>query len=88
MKLIACSQQIAIAVRSVFLFSLFIMMHTKVLAQTNSVKGKVTDTKGTPLNGATVKIKGTDKATTTNEQGFFSLIGMLWAYFLTVSYKF
>ena len=72
MKRIVCSQQIAIVVRSFFLLSLFIMLHFKIFAQTNSVKGKVTDAKGNPLAGATVKIKGTGTATSTNEQGIFS----------------
>lgn len=35
------------------------------------VTGKITDPNGAPLSGVTVSIKGTLKATTTNEQGVF-----------------
>lgn len=37
------------------------------------IRGKVTDGKNEPLIGATVKIKGTNKGTATNEQGDFYL---------------
>jgi hypothetical protein len=35
--------------------------------------GKVIDSTGSPLIGASVKIKGTNKVTKTNDQGVFSL---------------
>ncbi|MBN8859227.1 MAG: TonB-dependent receptor [Sphingobacteriales bacterium] len=37
------------------------------------VKGRVTDSAGAPLNGASVKIKGTQTGTTTNARGEFSI---------------
>lgn len=37
------------------------------------IRGKITDKDGIPLAGANVKIKGTDKGTTTNADGSFSL---------------
>src|SRR5690606_29794664 len=37
------------------------------------VNGRVTDTDGLPLIGATVEIKGTNSATKTDESGNFSL---------------
>lgn len=37
------------------------------------VTGKITDPNGAPLSGVTVTIKGTSKATTTNEQGVFTI---------------
>lgn len=37
------------------------------------VTGKITDPNGAPLSGVTVTIKGTSRATTTNEQGVFTL---------------
>lgn len=40
-------------------------------AQPTNLSGKVTGTNGAPLASATVKIKGTNKATRTNEQGEF-----------------
>ncbi|WP_216351053.1 TonB-dependent receptor plug domain-containing protein, partial [Mucilaginibacter polytrichastri] len=42
-------------------------------SQTLPVKGKVLDIKGAPLPGATVKIKGTSKGTTTSVDGSFAL---------------
>jgi TonB-linked SusC/RagA family outer membrane protein len=44
-----------------------------VLAQTKSITGNVKDEKGTLLPGATVIVKGTKIATTTNVNGKFSL---------------
>ncbi|WP_173002997.1 TonB-dependent receptor [Chitinophaga sp. SYP-B3965] len=38
-----------------------------------SIKGKITDLKGEGLPGASIKLKGTDKGTVTNENGVFSI---------------
>src|SRR5690349_12118288 len=43
-----------------------------VHAQNHALTGRVVDKNSKPLVGATVKIKGSDKATSTNEQGVFS----------------
>lgn len=44
------------------------------LAQNKDVTGKVTNTKdGTPLQGATVSVKGSNTATQTNANGTFTL---------------
>jgi TonB-linked SusC/RagA family outer membrane protein len=40
------------------------------------ISGKVTDADGNPLSGATVKVKGTSKGTTTNNDGVFVLKGV------------
>lgn len=42
-------------------------------AHPGMVTGRVTDEKGTPLNGATISIKGTYTATTTDANGLFKL---------------
>jgi TonB-linked SusC/RagA family outer membrane protein len=42
-------------------------------AAEKKVTGKITDPNGAPLSGVTVTIKGTSKATTTNEQGVFTI---------------
>src|SRR4030095_11964346 len=42
----------------------------------SDINGKVVDSTGSPLVGATVKVKGTSIATKTNEQGLFSLKGV------------
>ncbi len=52
----------------VLLFSL-----TTAMSQTKTVTGKVTSEYGEPLNGATVSVKGTKTATTTNTAGVYSL---------------
>lgn len=40
------------------------------------IKGKVTNDKGEPVEGASVVVKGTNKGTTTNAQGLFTLMGV------------
>src|SRR5690349_60748 len=54
-----------------FLFFL-LLLQLPVFSQAGNLSGKVTDGAGSPLAGATVKIKGTAKSTTTNDQGVFS----------------
>ena len=44
-----------------------------VNAQQISVAGKITDNAGTPISGVTIVVKGTSKATTTNQNGLFSI---------------
>jgi len=44
-----------------------------VNAQTVTVKGKVSDDKGLPLPGVTVRLKGTNKGVSTNINGAFSI---------------
>src|SRR4030095_3849566 len=52
---------------------LFVLSQTAI-AQIKDVSGKVTDSKtGLPVDGATVAIKGTDRATTTSADGSFRL---------------
>ncbi len=40
------------------------------------ISGKVTDKEGNPLVGASIKVKGTHKGTTTNEKGDFTITGV------------
>ncbi|WP_184550826.1 SusC/RagA family TonB-linked outer membrane protein [Mucilaginibacter sp. FT3.2] len=42
-------------------------------AQTVALKGKVTDDKGLPIPGVTVRLKGTNKGVSTNTNGMFSI---------------
>ncbi len=53
--------------------------------QTN-VKGKVTDKTGTPLPGATVRVKGGSQAAVTNTDGDFSIANVTGNVVLVVSY--
>lgn len=51
-----------------------------------NISGKVTDQKGNPLPGATVKVKGSSKAVITNAQGNFRLNDVEEGIMLVVSY--
>jgi iron complex outermembrane receptor protein len=50
-----------------------ILLTQMSFAQTTKVTGKVIDTKGTPINGASVRVKGSNVGTSSNEDGVFSL---------------
>lgn len=54
-----------------FIFILYFFFSAGLMAQTRNLSGKVTDA-ATPLAGATVKIKGTDRATLTDTRGDFT----------------
>ncbi len=54
------------------LLSVFVFCYS-TYAQTVTLKGKVTDEKGEPIAGASVKIKGTNAGSVTNGSGLFSL---------------
>ena len=43
-------------------------------ADTNEIKGKIVDENNKPLGGVTVKLKGSSKAVTTNENGEFTIL--------------
>ena len=52
----------------------FVLFFASAYAQGTVITGKVTDAvDGTPLAGTTVKIKGTSKATVTNQNGNFTI---------------
>jgi TonB-linked SusC/RagA family outer membrane protein len=56
------------------LFLLFVLLCGSVaFGQEHTIKGKITDDKAAPVVGATVKIKGTNIATSTKQDGSFSL---------------
>lgn len=60
-----------------FMANGLIVINEDVVARQTAEKkitGKITDPNGSPLSGVTVTIKGTSKATTTNEQGVFTLM--------------
>ena len=59
--------------KSCFLFMAFIaiLFSTSSLAQ-NKISGKITDSKGEPLVGASVLVKGTNNGTVTNNEGIFT----------------
>ena len=52
----------------------FILLSITLLAQDRTVTGKITDSKsGSPVEGASVVPKGTNKGTSTNASGDFSI---------------
>src|SRR4051812_25452706 len=55
------------------LFLCFILTSTISYAQNIEAKGHVTEDSGTPAVGATVSVKGSSQATTTNANGDFSI---------------
>ncbi|HEU4902926.1 MAG TPA: carboxypeptidase-like regulatory domain-containing protein [Flavisolibacter sp.] len=73
------------ALRNLFLL-LFFFVTNYSFAQNGILTGKVGNPDGNPLIGATVKIKGTGKSTTTNEQGVFTLNNAPQSGTLVVSY--
>jgi len=55
------------------LFSFFFLLLFFTTAKAQTVTGTVLDDENKPVNGATVTVKGTNKATTTNSSGVFSI---------------
>ena len=53
------------------IFFIAILLFNQSFAQNGSLSGKVTDSKGLPINGANVSVGS--KATTTNEDGSYLL---------------
>src|SRR3954463_10814555 len=58
------------------LLSFFLFFSAGAMAQTGSVRGKVVDSLGNPLQGVSVVVKGTRNGTSTNANGQFSLNGV------------
>jgi TonB-linked SusC/RagA family outer membrane protein len=55
------------------LFSLSLILFFSVAAMAQTVTGTVTDAANKPVAGVTVTVKGTNRATVTNDQGNFSI---------------
>jgi len=53
--------------------NLIVIKENQLARPEKPIKGKVTDDGGLPMSGVSVKIKGTERGTTTNDQGVFSL---------------
>ena len=58
---------------------------TALLLDENDVKGIVWNSRGEPIAGATVAIKGTNHATATNDKGFFTLTGVPPGFFVRIT---
>jgi TonB-linked SusC/RagA family outer membrane protein len=70
----------------ILLFLGLLLIHIQLNAQTRTIRGKVTDDKGTALANASVIIKGTNVGTTTAGDGSFSLTVPSNASVLVISY--
>jgi TonB-linked SusC/RagA family outer membrane protein len=55
------------------LLSLSLFLFFSVAASSQTVTGRVTDAASKPISGVTVQVKGTNKATVTNDAGNFSI---------------
>lgn len=53
--------------------ALCLLLVTKVSAQDGALKGTIKDAAGMSIPGATIQVKGTNKGTTTNAEGNFSI---------------
>ncbi len=69
----------------VSLLLLCVLFTQTAFSQTKTVKGKVTDDKGLPIQGATVTVKGSKVGTSTDAAGSFSINVPDGSYALTVS---
>ena len=57
------------------MLTLLLFLSTFLFAQNNfSVKGKISDEQGKPMQGVTVNVKGSSTSTATNADGLFSLL--------------
>ena len=72
--------------RQIFIVA-FVLMSTVLSFSQRTVKGKVTDESGNPLQGATVFVKSESKGETTDRNGKFVITGLARAaYQIEVSY--
>ncbi len=55
------------------LWAAFMLFSVMSFAQDKTITGKVTDTNGKPIEGASVKVKNTTKGTSTNADGVFTI---------------
>ncbi|WP_420151194.1 SusC/RagA family TonB-linked outer membrane protein [Spirosoma sp.] len=65
---------------------LFLLAGADVVAQTNTITGRVTGSDGVPLPGVSVVLKNTQRGTTTNAEGRYTLPNIPKDGILTVSY--
>lgn len=61
------------AIRRLMLGWLLVMVSTIVLAQQKTINGVIRNADGTPVPKATVQVKGTNRGTTSDEKGEFTI---------------
>ena len=57
----------------VTMFALLLCCALSVIAQTKTIKGKITDQLGTPVQFATIRIKGTKTGSSADADGNFTI---------------
>lgn len=62
-----------ITFRALFLLFIGFCLAIKADAQSTMLKGKVSDEKGTPLSGATIRVKETQNSVTSDESGVYTI---------------
>jgi len=55
------------------LLSMLVLFSMLAFSQTKEVTGKVTDATGSPISGASIKVKGAKGGTSANESGIFKI---------------
>ncbi|GAB4023889.1 SusC/RagA family TonB-linked outer membrane protein [Spirosoma koreense] len=70
----------------VFISLLLLQAGANVMAQTSSVSGRITGSDGAPLPGVSVVLKNTQRGTTTNAEGRYTLPNVAASTVLTISY--
>ena len=59
--------------RLLFMLAILFIGIQSVWAQSSTIKGKITDEKGEPVIGATIRVKGTNKGTLSDMNGNFKV---------------
>ncbi len=61
------------SIRLFLIGSIILLLGNTCFAQNKTISGTITDQANTPIEGATITVKGTNVSTVTNTKGFFSL---------------
>src|ERR1700736_1810665 len=59
--------------KSLLLLGILVCYCVHVFAQVKEITGKVTDSKGTPVPGVSIKVKGSKAGTSANAEGNFTI---------------
>src|SRR5215204_2781705 len=80
------TKKIVLKLKGFVLLPICFFITIQAMAQTGTLRGSVKDANGLPLAGASVVLKGTNKGTTTNTIGDYSLQVAPGTYILVISY--
>ena len=77
---------LAMRIMSIPLFILAFVFSSYAFSNSIPIHGRVTDESGSPLPGATVQVKGTNRQTVTDNKGYFTLSDVDPSSVLVISY--